>query len=229
MAVVGVIPAAGYATRLQPIDCSKEVYPLGGRPVIDYIVERMRRAPCDELRVVTRPDKRDVLRHAKARGARVVEGNPPSLGASLLLGIEDLADDDVVLIGFPDSIWEPADGYARVLELLRAGWTVGLGLFEVGGDMRRFEPVLADDDGRVRRIEFKPDEPSSEWLWGCAALPAGVLRGLLPGQEPGVMFDELAGRGLVGAVRLSGDYVDVGTRESLARAEAALGGACSPR
>jgi hypothetical protein len=41
----------------QPLDCSKEMLEVDGRPVIDYPVERMRAAACDELRVVTRPEK----------------------------------------------------------------------------------------------------------------------------------------------------------------------------
>src|SRR5258708_5138241 len=101
---------------------------------MDFLVERMKAAPCDELRVVTRPEKRDVVAHARGLGAHVVEGHPGSLAESLLAGARDLADDDVVLIGFPDSIWEPVDGFQRVLALLRDGWSVALGLFE-GAEM----------------------------------------------------------------------------------------------
>jgi UTP-glucose-1-phosphate uridylyltransferase len=60
MAIVGVIPAAGYATRLQPLPCSKEICVVGGKPVMDYLVEQMRIGGCSELRVITRPEKRDV-------------------------------------------------------------------------------------------------------------------------------------------------------------------------
>ena len=60
MAIVGILPAAGYAVRLQPLECSKEMLEIGGRPVIDYLVERMRAGGCEELRVVTRPEKQDV-------------------------------------------------------------------------------------------------------------------------------------------------------------------------
>ena len=58
MGVVGIVPAAGYATRLQPLDCSKEVVPVGGRPVLGYLVERMRAGGASEIRVVTRAEKR---------------------------------------------------------------------------------------------------------------------------------------------------------------------------
>jgi dTDP-glucose pyrophosphorylase len=217
MAVVGVIPAAGYATRLQPLGISKEVYPIGGRPVMDYLIERMRAAPCTELRVVTRPDKRDVVENAARNGARVIPASPPTLAHSLLAGMRGLADDDVVLLGFPDSIWEPLDGYARVIALLRGGWDVALGLFQAE-DLRRHEPVVFDDSGKVLRIEFKPERPSSAWIWGCAAAAVRTLQGLEHEEEPGVFFDSLCAEGRVASVCLSDAYVDMGTRSGLREA-----------
>jgi glucose-1-phosphate thymidylyltransferase len=219
---VGVIPAAGHAIRLQPLSLSKEVYPVRGRPVMDYIVERMRLAPCEELLVVTRPEKVDVLGNARRHGATVVEARPGSLGESLATGLRALADDDVALIGFPDSIWEPADGFRSVLRLLEAGWELALGLFRApDADLRRYEPVIHDPEGLVDHIEFKPERPSSDWIWGCAAASARTLRRLDGREEPGPCFNELARRRAVGAVRLSECYIDIGTKEGLRRAVAA--------
>jgi glucose-1-phosphate thymidylyltransferase len=219
VAVVGVIPAAGYATRLQPLGISKEVYPVGGRPVIEYLVERMRAAPCDDLCVVTRSDKLDVIDNARRNGVRVVVARPPTLARSILEGVRGLADDDVVLLGFPDSVWEPVDGYAHILELVGEGWEVALGLFRAA-DLRRYEPVVLDEAGRVLRIEFKPERPSSGWIWGCAAASARTLTGLEHEDEPGIFFNSLCETGSVAGVALSGPYVDIGTREGLREAQA---------
>lgn len=212
-----MIPAAGFATRLQPLPLSKEVVPVGGRPVIDYLVERMRAAGCDELRVVTRPEKSDVIEYALSAGASVVKARPPTLARSVLEGMRGLADEDVVLIGFPDSIWDPVDGYTRVLEHLGADWDVVLGLFRAA-DLRRYEPVVLDESGRVTAVEFKPERPSSEWIWGCAAATAGILRGLEHEDEPGRLFDSLSETGRVTGVRLPGEYIDMGTPDGLAEA-----------
>ena len=220
--IVGIVPAAGYARRLQPLDVSKEVYPLGGRPVMDYLVERMSAAGCAELRVVTRPEKRDVIEYAEAHGATVIRAHPPSLAQSLAAGIEALEDDDLALFGFPDAIWEPADGYRKLLLLLEAGWDIALGLFEAA-DLTRYEPVVADESGRVLRIEFKPRRPSSGWIWGCSAAQVRALRGLDEESEPGIYFDRLCRRGVVGGARL-GSYLDMGTPEGLAEALAARPG-----
>lgn len=73
----------------------------------------MRTVHRDELRVVTRPEKEDKTRQAVDMGGRVIHGHPPEVAASLLLGLEGLADEEEVLPGFPDFRWDPADGFAR--------------------------------------------------------------------------------------------------------------------
>lgn len=181
---------------------------------MDHLVERMREAPCSEISVATRPDKHDVIENALRHGVAVVDAQPASLAESILAGVRGLSDGDVVLVGFPNSIWEPLDGFASVLTLLGSGWEVALGLFR-GHDMGRYEPVALGDGARVARIEFKPARPSSDWLWDCAAASAGTLRGLVGEQEPGRYFGALAARGVVGGVRLSGSYVDIGTPDGL--------------
>jgi dTDP-glucose pyrophosphorylase len=221
MAVVGIVPAAGYATRLQPLDFSKEVYPIGDRPVMDYLLERMKAGGCSELRVVTRPEKRDVADNARRHGATVIEAHPDSLAQSFLTGLRGLADHDVVLFGFPDSIWEPVDGFARVVPLVENGWQVGLGLFRAHDprDLTRYEVVSFDDEsGRVLDIAFKPERPPSEWIWGCAVARPATLRALEREREPGHLFGSLARKGVVGGDRLPGTYVDMGTRKGLAEA-----------
>lgn len=184
---------------------------------MDYLVERMRAAPCTEVRVVTRPDKQDVVANAARHGATVIEASPSTLAESVLTAMRGLAGDDVALLGFPDSIWEPIDGFTRVIDLLEAGWSVGLGLFRAK-DLRRYEPVVLEDSGRVLGIEFKPENPSSSWIWGCAAATVRALRGLEGEDEPGVYFDSLSRQGRVGGVRLSDTYVDIGTPAGLREA-----------
>jgi glucose-1-phosphate thymidylyltransferase len=219
MAIVGVIPAAGYATRLQPLQCSKEVYPIHGRPVMDYLLERMAAGAAGEIRVVTRPDKTDVIENARRNGATVVEARPDSLAESLATGIAGTEPLDTILIGFPDSLWQPVDGYARILPLLDQGFEVALGLFRPReADLRRYETVVADSSGVVRSIDVKPAVPTSRWIWGCAAARASALTGLRGEEEPGRYFGAMCAREAVGAIPLSDDYVDMGTRDGLEHA-----------
>ena len=214
MEVVGVIPAAGYASRLQPIAGSKEVLAVNGRPAMDHLVERMRLAPCTGLRVVTRPEKVDVVEHAASLGAEVVQGHPATLAESLRLGIEGLAPTTIVLFGFTDSMWTPVDGFARLRQTLesRAAGVV-VGLFETPHP-ERCEIVSVGLDGTLAGILFKPSHPPSNVMWGCFAARASELAGLERFAEPGLFLDDLCRTRAVQTVRL-GEYLDFGTREAL--------------
>ena len=214
MAIVGVIPAAGYATRLGPLPCSKEVLRVGGRPMIEYLVERMRLAPATEIRVVTRPEKRDVAREARRLGATVIEGRPGTVAESVLLGLGGLGREDVVLLGFPDSLWEPVDGFPKLVEALVAGTDVVLGCFR-SKELERSDVVIVDEGGGVRAVQVKPARPASGVVWGCCAARARVLRDLTAHAEPGELFDRLAREGLVRGVVFASEFVDVGTPEAL--------------
>ena len=163
MEIVGVIPAAGHASRLQPMVGSKEMLAVGGRPVLDYLVERMRAGGCTTLRIVTRPEKKDLIGHAQAIGAEIVRGHPETVSESFLAGMAGLADDDIALIGFPDTIWEPVDGYRPIVAAVHAGADVGLGLFRIAAsDLTRSDVVVFGESGRIEGIDVKPAEPASQ-------------------------------------------------------------------
>lgn len=222
--VVGVAPAAGHGRRLSGLAASKEVLPVGGRPVMDYLLERMRVAGADEIRVVTRPAKEDVAARARKLGASVVTGEPESVAASVLLGLEGAPADATVLLGFPDTIWEPEDGFVQLLEALAAADAdVVLGVFDCD-EPERSDVVQLDPGGRVRSVAVKPANPTSRLVWGCAAARRATLDVLESEQEPGRAFDRLAREGRVAGVHLSDEWLDVGTPDALRRA-AAIGAA----
>jgi dTDP-glucose pyrophosphorylase len=215
VAIVGIVPAAGYAMRLQPLVGSKELLDAGGRPVMDYVVERMCAGGADEVRVVTRPEKEDVVEHARRLGATVVLGHPPTLNASFAAGVAGLGPDDVALLGFPDSIWEPADGYARLVAAVHAGHDLALGLFDVPG-IEGSDYLVLDRSGAIVDIDIKPSAPRSSWIWGAAAARAHLLDGLDRQEWPSGHLLALRARGVaLHAVPLSSAYLDVGTPSSL--------------
>jgi NDP-sugar pyrophosphorylase family protein len=72
----------------------------------------------------------------------------------------------------------------------------------------------------VRAIEVKPEAPSSDLIWGCAAVRRGTLDGLAGHLEPGHLLGELAKTGTVRGIHLSDSWLDIGTPEALARAKA---------
>lgn len=194
---------------------------MGGRPVIEYLLQRMDAAEPDEIRLITRPEKNDVVRYARGRRVCVIEERPPTLSASILSGTRDLAGDDVILLGFPDSIWEPVTGFVRLLEVVHAGADAALGLFRMS-EPERSDVVETAPDGRVRAIHVRPEKPKTNRIWGCAALRARVLEGLIDDVQIGALLGEVAREGRVRGVDLSDLYLDIGTRSGLEEARRRL-------
>lgn len=213
-----MIPAAGAAERLQPLDGSKELLEVGGRRVFDYVVERMRAGGAEQVRVVTRPDKDDVIDHAVTRGLSLVLGEPETAAASVAAALDDLDPSDRVLIGFPDSIWEPLDGYAQ---LLREPAELVLAVFTSREPER--SDVVELDGAEVRAVHVKVADPPGNLIWGAAAASRVALDGLEASVEIGHHFDGLARAGRARSVTFAGEFLDIGTREALARARSLLG------
>lgn len=214
MAIVGLVPAAGYATRLAgAIDGSKEVQLVRGRPIMRYVVDRMRTGGATTIRIVTRPDKRDVIELARSLDAEVVLGRPATVSESLLLGSRSLAADDIGLFGFPDTVWTPADGFVRLVRLVDGGAPLALGLFE-SPHPERSDVAIVDDDDRLLAVEIKSARPSSSLVWAAGAVRIATLRAILRGVEPGVAFDAMARVAPIAAARL-GRVLDVGTPSAL--------------
>ena len=220
--LVGVVPAAGHAVRLQPLTGSKETYPIGGRPVMDHLIERMKRTGCTDVRVVTRPEKTDVIANAERQGLTVVLAYPKSVSESLLAGLQERRPEDVVLFGFPDTVWEPIDGFIRLLDALAGGFDVALGLFR-SRELERSDVVDFAQSGIVTSIEVKPRVPASDWIWGCAAARRDALDDLSTHPEPGAVFQAMCERRRVVGVPLPGPFLDIGTPEGLQAAARGLG------
>ena len=182
---------------------------------MDYLFERLHAAPCDEIRVVTRPEKVDVLRHAKRRAAQAILASPESVPASIVAALGGLSSSDIVLIGFPDTIWEPLDGFRPLIGAVHAGAEVALGLFD-GREPSRSDVVCLGSSGTIERVVVKPEQPPSQVIWGCAAVRASVLDRAGDESELGVLFDRLCRSGVVAGVWLSDLFLDIGTPEALA-------------
>lgn len=214
MAIVGLVPAAGYATRLAgTVEGSKEIQLVRGRPVMLYLIDRMRACGASSVRIATRPDKHDVMALAAVIGAVVVAGHPATVSESLLLAASNLDDDDIGLFGFPDTIWSPMDGFRPLVRLVEAGAPLALGIFE-SPYPERSDVAILDADGRLQRVDVKPATPGSSLVWAAGVARVGTLREILQDAEPGDAFSRLAQAAPIAAARL-GRVIDVGTPPAL--------------
>src|SRR5690242_3380820 len=124
----GVIPAAGLGTRIQPLAFSKELLPVGSRfhegverpkAVSEYVVERMLQAGVDKLGFVITPGKANIVRYygSDIRDAQicyVVQPEAAGLCDALFRALPLVRDDDAVLVGLPDTVWFPQDGFTAL-------------------------------------------------------------------------------------------------------------------
>lgn len=188
--IVGLIPAAGRATRLGNIPCSKELLPVGfqtgagdghpqPKPVSQYLVEQMKLAGCAQVFFIVRRGKWDIADYF-GDGARfgldigylmMCEpwGPPFTLSQAV-----PFVGDATVAVGFPDILIHPPDALAQAVARLHATEAdVVVATFpapsEDGCDL-----VQSDASGRVFRLVPKEDNPElgdrrSTWIlaaWG---------------------------------------------------------------
>ena len=224
----GIIPAAGAGSRIQPLAFSKELLPVGSRieggherprAVSEYLVERMIHAGADKLCFVISPGKTDILEYFGGRLwgadiAYVVQPAPGGLCDAVFRAAPLIGNEESVLIGLPDTIWMPEDGFAQlpadVLSFL---------LFPVERPAL-FDAVVTDEQGAVVEIQVKQQDATSRWIWGGIRMPGSVFHELHRlWREPhrgdeylGTLVNAWIGKGgrAVG-VRAGQAYVDVGT------------------
>lgn len=183
--VVGLIPAAGTASRLGPIPCSKEVLPVGftaaedgerRRPkgAAEHLLGSMRSAGAGRALVVVRTGKWDVPTFLEAAGpseprrAYVVTGPTRGVPFTLEAAVPFLGGARV-LFGFPDILFEPESALARVLDRQEEqGADLVLGLFPAARP-EKMDMVDLGPEGEVRSVVVKPEETDLRHTWILAA------------------------------------------------------------
>jgi glucose-1-phosphate thymidylyltransferase len=182
---VGLIPAAGQASRLGLLPCSKELYPVGyhsgnnatnGYPkaVAQYLLEKMQRAGVARAYIVLRTGKWDIPNYF-GDGSRL---NLPLayLTISASAGVPFTLDHaypfvrrSQVAFGFPDLLFDPEDAFAGVFA--RKAETCA----DVVLGLCRKSPTPANDlvdfdsNGMVRRIHTGTLHETLEYSWAIAA------------------------------------------------------------
>jgi glucose-1-phosphate thymidylyltransferase len=224
----GIVPAAGSGTRIQPLAFSKELLPVGSRredgverprAVSEYLIERMIRAGADRICFVISPTKSDILRYYGSRfgPANVVYGvqpEPRGLCDAIFQAAPLIPPPDTVLIGLPDTIWFPEEGFRALPD-----GRLALLLFPVDRP-ELFDAVVTAPDGRVLEVQVKQAEPASFWIWGALKMPGAVLHDLhrlwceraRQDEYLGTLINAyLARGGEAYGTRAGQAYVDVGT------------------
>jgi glucose-1-phosphate thymidylyltransferase len=238
--VKAVLLAAGYATRLRPLtdDLPKHLLPVGDRPMLDRVLERVREvAEVDGVHLVT--NSRFAPAFARWAGQHDVvvhddgtSSNDDRLGAvgDLRLVIEraGLGDDELIVLA-GDNLFEFS------LPLFVAWWRAkpqpasAVPLHDVGNLelAKQYGIAETDDADRVVRFVEKPSDPPSTLASTLIYLvpPAHVrlVRTYLDeGRSPdnaGSFLGWLAEREPVYGYRFEGPWYDIGDQDQLLEAD----------
>jgi glucose-1-phosphate thymidylyltransferase len=186
--VIGLLPAGGQATRISPLPCSKELYPIGFWPLKDgnlrpkvvshYLLEKMRLAGIQKAYFVLRKGKWDIPAYF-GDGAGLDLNLDMDLGYLMMrlpFGVPYTLDqaypfvrDAIVALGFPDILFHPEDMFKRLLTHLsisKADVVIGVFPFE---NARKGGMVDFDAEGRVYKVIEKPVQSNLRYSW-CTAV-----------------------------------------------------------
>lgn len=252
--LVGIVPAAGKGQRLAPYPLPKELIPIGyqlvevdgclqKRPkvVSQYLIESLVKVNLSRLFIIIGPGKLEIVeyfRNGELYGvpiAYIFQSEAKGMPYALDLVTPWLKGDETILMGMPDTIFEPQDAFQKLLAAHRA-WEADLtlGLFKTNSP-HKFGMIGLDDDYNVIEHVDKPSTTHLQWMWGIAcwgprftALLHEVLetQGLDIAEQKGReivlgdIFDIALNIGLrvKGLPFEDGHYIDIGTYEDLQRA-----------
>jgi glucose-1-phosphate thymidylyltransferase len=233
-----LILGAGYATRLYPLTktIAKPLLPLANRPMLDYLLDRIREADeIDEIHLVTNHKfagsfgewaaSRDVIVHDD--GTTSEDDRLGAIG-DMQFVIDAIGLDDDLLVVAGDNLFDYS-----VADYV--GWWRGKGeasgvvLYDVGDLelVKKYSSVVVDEHERVTTLVEKPEAPTStlvataSYIYHRSHVPL-VKRYLdegNPPDQPGRFLVWLVPRAPVYGYRAGGDWRDIGDAAQLLEAD----------
>lgn len=187
--VIGLVPAGGTASRVAPMPCSKEIFPVGFHPVgtpyelrpkaaIHHLLENMRNAGAGKAYIILRHGKWDIPAYL---GDGKLVGLPLGyLMMDLPFGVPFTLDqafpfarEATVLFGFPDILCQPDDAFRRLREQqAETRSDLVLGLFPVHRP-QKMDMVALDAGRRICEITIKPRRTDLRYTWILAVWTTG--------------------------------------------------------
>ncbi len=236
---IGIIPAAGRATRLGPLPCSKEILPVGvrkGQPsvrvAISSCLENMRASGIKQAVVGITSNKQDVATYlgegemfGMGISCHVIE--PTQSAPETVAAILPFAKANPCALAFPDILFDAPHAYRDLLATLATRQAdVVLGLFPADRP-HICDMVAVVPDGTLEDIDIKPQKTNLTHTWGIAVWNAAFSRFLLDAvRQPHqgarerymgdvVMAAKRAGMRVLAHKVCAEPYIDVGTPEGL--------------
>jgi glucose-1-phosphate thymidylyltransferase len=232
-----IVLAAGYATRLYPLTLNrpKPLLPVGGRPMLDRLLESLAGVGADQTYVVTNakfaPQFGD---WAAARPDVTVIDDGTTSEEDRLGAIGDIGfvleqagiDDDLVVVAGDNLFSDDVSGFG---DFCRGRNAPVLAVYDVGdlAEMSKYNSIEIDEQGRITYFEEKPEHAKST-LMGIALYfyPRHVLPLIAQyiaeennPDQPGRLVQWLYPRIDVYTWRVPGTWYDIGSAETLREAD----------
>ncbi len=202
--MIAVILAGGYAKRLWPLtlDRPKALLRIAGKPIIDYVVEKLvpLNPPINRIVLSTnlkfQPQFQEWLRARKYRNIELVPDSSlreeEKLGAvKALANIVARRDkEDVVILAGDNLFTDNLDSFLSFFNDKQAPITA---LYHARSreEARRGATVTVDESGRILEFIEKPTHPKTTLIGACIyAFPAGIGKKLREYLELGLSSDE---------------------------------------
>lgn len=215
--MIGIIPAAGHATRINGI--AKYLLPTPSDTLIGVLRRRMTDAGADRVLIGVGAHSCDAL---GLPNALLYTVNSATMSETVLAARPFVGNDNV-LFGMPDSHWDADDVFQRLAQNLDDGALVIAALFETKPSQRHKLGMCAvgfdsDDNLKVTRVVDKPQAETIAWstlhlAWGAMAWRADFWR-YIRAADPHVGYAlqrAVESRGDVRAQLMRGHYFDCGT------------------
>jgi glucose-1-phosphate thymidylyltransferase len=228
-----LILAAGYATRLRPLTDSipKQLLPIGERPIVDWILDRIAETSAEEVHLVTNARfAEDFARWAEDKEVQIHDdgttSNEDRLGA--IGDVQFAGIDDELLVIAGDNLFDYSLADYEAYWRARPGASC-VAVLDVGDPelAKKYGVVDVDKDDRIVGFVEKPEHPPTTL---CATatyfydrehvrLVSTYLDEGNPPDQPGNFIAWLHSRAPVYAYRFEGEWYDIGDREQLLEAD----------
>lgn len=239
-----LILAAGYATRLYPLTLNKAkpLLEVAGKPMIERIVDQLVAAPgIETIYVVTNAKfagqfeewAEQLSRAGKVPPLKIINdgstGDDDKLGAigdlNLVLQKTGLAHDDLIVIAGDNLFTASLDSFVDFARNKPAAVAV----YDVGDreQMKKYASVTLNAQGVITYFEEKPANPQSTlaalalYFYSRDVLPlvANYLKEGNNPDQPGRFLQWLYTRRPVHAFQIKGQWLDIGSKETLEAAD----------
>ncbi|GBU08607.1 glucose-1-phosphate thymidylyltransferase [Bacteroidales bacterium] len=166
----GIILAGGSATRLYPLSksISKQIMPVYDKPMIYYPLSTLMLAGIREVLIISTPRDLPMFEELLGSGEHlgmkfeyIIQEVPNGLAQAFVLGENFLAGDSACLI-LGDNIFY-GQGFSKMLQKAQDVQDGACVFGYYVKDPRAYGVVDFDDQGRVKSIEEKPENPKSNY------------------------------------------------------------------